>query len=139
MLQLPSHLSHPLLDLHQFLSLKARHSTSCAASQVPSRREVFYSLNLLALLFLIQPHMQLAFFAEGRVAESCPTSCPRSSFPNAFPWELLSNDQPQTVVIYGIIPCHRQDFTFILVELDEILVHPFLHLVKVLLNGNPDL
>ncbi|KAK4830703.1 hypothetical protein QYF61_012872 [Mycteria americana] len=111
MLQSLHHLHGPLLDSLQ------RGLTSA------EQRGRITSLNLLAILCLMQPRITLAFFA---------TRDPQIRFCRA----AFQLGGPQYILVPGVVPAQVQDFVLLLVELHEVPVGLFLLPVEVPLDGS---
>ena len=90
------------------------------------------SLDLLAMLLVMQPRTRLAFWAASAhgqlMSHLSPTSTPKSFFTR-----LLSI--PHSVLKLGIAPTQVQDLALGLVELHEVHMGPLLQPVKVSLDG----
>lgn len=88
------------------------------------------SLDLLAMLLLIQPRTPLAAFA-GSSSTWCPPGPPGPSLQSCFP-----AGHPQRVLGLGAVPPPGQHLTCPLAEVREVPVSPFLQPVEVPLGGS---
>lgn len=98
------------------------------------RRRRMTSLHLLATHILMQPRMLLAIFLQGHITGSW-SACFTSGHPSSS-HRCFSAIQPSPVLVPGITPPQMRNFALPFIELDKILVIPFLHPVQVSLSNN---